>query len=101
MFNAGVLVFQNYSHVRIQHSWRALLLRFLRRALPFPSNDSRMLEQWSLAMAIAYDHLSYAELGADAHAFAWLDDDRSRCIVLHYGNHLWRPSPINPDLLRH
>ncbi len=100
MFNAGLLIFQHSSHLRIRYSWKTLLHRFYRRALPFPSRDERMLEQWSLAMAIASEKFSFAELGPETHAFGWLGNDGAGCTVFHFGDHLWRSTVATDNILR-
>jgi hypothetical protein len=100
LFNAGLLIFQRSSHVQIRDSWSALLRSFLRRALPFPSRDTRMLEQWSLAMAVANERLSFAELGPETHAFGWMEEDATKCAVFHFGHYFWRPTISTENLLK-
>jgi hypothetical protein len=86
MFNAGVLVFQGGSHARLKGRWKALLLRFLAGDLPAPYHDRRMMEQWSLALAVAQEGISFGELGPESHAFGWQADSAVGATVFHYGH---------------
>jgi hypothetical protein len=86
MFNAGVLLFQHGSHLRLKDAWQAALLRFLAGDWPHPCPDRRMFEQWSLAVAVAREGISFAELDAKAHAFGWQNESADGAAVFHYGN---------------
>jgi hypothetical protein len=98
MFNAGVLVFQGGSHHRIKHTWHSLMTRFLAGALPMPNPDKRMYEQWALAMAVAQDGISFAELGPEEHAFRWQNEHSERATIFHFGNRFFRSlPPVLPD----
>jgi hypothetical protein len=90
MFNAGLLVFQGNSHRKLKRTWETLLLRFLSGDFPHPNPDKRMFEQWSLALAVAHDQITFAELDSKSHAFGWLRESQVDATVFHFGNRLFR-----------
>ena len=92
MFNSLVLVFRDMAQFSIRASWRDLLKRFLSGEVPWPYPDGRLFEQWSLAMAIAKEAISYGELGPKEHAFGWCTDSADGATIFHYGNCVLRPA---------
>jgi hypothetical protein len=105
MLNAGVVVFQNHAHRRIHSSWPRLISQFLSGELPAPFTDSRMPEQWALALAIGSANLHTSLLDATDHSYAWTNEGSDETVVLHTGRRLFDDcatafgidaSPISP-----
>jgi hypothetical protein len=90
MFNTGVMVFQNGSHRRIENAWSQYIARYRAGDIAYPYNDSRLPEQWALALAVGSMKLSYYLLNPMDHGFAWNDEfDSELPIVFHTGNDLF------------
>jgi Methyltransferase domain len=90
MFNAGVLVFQNGSHRCIENAWSNYIAQYLAGEISSPYNDSRMPEQWGLALAVGSKKLSYSLLNCLDHGYAWSDElDFEFPVVFHTGNDLF------------
>jgi hypothetical protein len=99
MFNPGLLVFQRGAHHRLKRTWHDLMTRFLAGILPMPHPDKRMYEQWALAMAVAQERISFAELGPEEHAFGWQNESPDGATVYHSGNRFFSSLPPGfPDV---
>jgi hypothetical protein len=85
MFNAGVLVFQNGAHRKIQQDWSAYIQKYLDGDLTPPYDDPRMPEQWGLALAIGHQNIQYSKLSRAEHAFGWVGEDYEATVVFHTG----------------
>jgi hypothetical protein len=86
MFNAGVLVFQNGMHRRVENDWASFMKAYLLEQWPAPCGDARMKEQWGLALAIGASRCNYLELDAREHAYRWNEDPPEEAVVYHYGH---------------
>lgn len=87
-FNAGFFVFQNGSHRRIGGVWPDYVRRGMERELfdPTTFHDPRNVEQIALSLAVGSARLSYAEMGARAHAYGWNAEPHADAVVFHTGN---------------
>jgi SAM-dependent methyltransferase len=107
MLNAGVLVFQNGAHARIQPHWADYIEQYRQGNLPHPSNDLRMFEQWSLSLAVSKSGLEVMTLSENEHAFGWRADCADEAVVFHTGGRLFdrlttpfRPFPRDEESKR-
>jgi hypothetical protein len=89
MFNAGVLIFQNSAHRRIQAAWLNFVTRYLTGELAPPFPDTRMPEQWGLALAVGSVKLRYSLLQPTDHTYGWIGEPYSDAVVFHTGNPLF------------
>ena len=81
MPNAGVLVFKNGSHKRIQQKWKKYLSKDLMRFFP-DKGTMRLKDQWSLALAIS--DLNVHKMTKKEHLIEWDEGIQSDATVYHY-----------------
>ncbi len=86
MYNAGFLVFQNQAQVRIHGYWKEFIQNYLSQQWRAPWKDSRMYEQWALALAVGKARLRHSELGARHHAYGWVNEPAEEAVVFHTGS---------------
>jgi hypothetical protein len=90
MFNAGFLVFRNGSAAKIKSFWSESIWRYLRKELPYPRPDERMLEQFGLPLALSAADIKCSQMKENHHWYAWAHGYNKDAYVFHTTGKLFK-----------
>ena len=82
VLNSGVVLFNNFAHVRVGPPWEKYMRRFLSCDLPHVYGSRRHYEQLGLALAISEMSFSVDLMKRDLHGFGWVPESYN-CVVYH------------------